>query len=263
MEGFTYTNIFETKALEYLIVVFFFALLVPFWMLINKKRNKIAGLSAVSMEFAVESQKLPHGIYFSRFHTWAYLKKNGVAKVGMSDLLVHLTGEVQITSFMSPGQEIIKGETLAQLHFNGKSLRLASPVSGIICQVNKLLSESPELIKDDPYQHGWIYSLKPTNWKMDASACFLAEDADAWAKSPGPVLWSSYESEIYGPGHNSFTVSPDGSEDWLVYHGKDEPTGGFADRMTRAQKFTWTEEGLPFFGEPVPSGVPMRKPGGE
>ena len=182
MEGFTYTNIFETKALEYLIVVFFFALLVPFWMLINKKRNKTAGLSAVSMEFAVGSQKLPHGIYFSRFHTWAYLKKNGVAKVGMSDLLVHLTGEVQITSFMSPGQEIIKGETLAQLHFNGKSLRLASPVSGIICQVNKLLSESPELIKDDPYQHGWIYSLKPTNWKMDASACFLAEDADAWAK---------------------------------------------------------------------------------
>lgn len=183
MEGFTYTNIFETKALEYLIVVFFFALLIPFWMMINKKRKQTAILPAASRSVTTESIKLPHGIFFSRYHTWAHLDINGEARVGMSDLLLHLTGEVQITHSVSPGQEIIKGEALAQLHYDGKSLRIASPVSGKICHINELISESPGLIKDDPYQHGWILSLKPTNWKMDTSSCFLAEDADAWVKN--------------------------------------------------------------------------------
>lgn len=90
-------------------------------------------------------------------------------------------------------------------------------------------------------------------------------DPASWTKHPEP-LFGPYEGPdgaVYTPGHNSFTVSPDGSEDWLVYHGKDMPTGGFADRMTRVQRFSWTEEGMPYFGDPIPSGVPLRKPSGE
>ncbi len=31
MEGFTYTNIFETKGIEYIIIICFFLILIPFW----------------------------------------------------------------------------------------------------------------------------------------------------------------------------------------------------------------------------------------
>ncbi|MFW6371790.1 MAG: hypothetical protein ACOC10_11370, partial [Bacteroidota bacterium] len=31
--------------------------------------------------------------------------------------------------------------------------------------------------------NGWMYSLKPLNWKVDTGSCFLAEDANEWAKS--------------------------------------------------------------------------------
>jgi hypothetical protein len=37
MEGFTYTNIFETKGIEYLVIISFFAVLVPLWMFFNRK----------------------------------------------------------------------------------------------------------------------------------------------------------------------------------------------------------------------------------
>ena len=37
MEQFVYHNLFETKGIEYLITIAFFALLVPFWLFLNKK----------------------------------------------------------------------------------------------------------------------------------------------------------------------------------------------------------------------------------
>ena len=37
MDGFTYHNIFDTKGIEYLVIIAFFAILIPFWMLLNKQ----------------------------------------------------------------------------------------------------------------------------------------------------------------------------------------------------------------------------------
>ncbi len=42
MDAFSYNNIFETKGIEYLVVIAFLALLIPFWITLNKKA-KITG----------------------------------------------------------------------------------------------------------------------------------------------------------------------------------------------------------------------------
>jgi GH43 family beta-xylosidase len=90
----------------------------------------------------------------------------------------------------------------------------------------------------------------------------------AWTKRREP-LFAPYEGadgKVFTPGHNSFTQSPDGREDWIVYHARDIPyengtPAGF--RTVRAQRFTWTSDGSPEFGHPIPSGVPQRNPSGE
>jgi glycine cleavage system H protein len=181
MDGFTYTNIFETKALEYLAIVFFFAILVPFWMFLNKKEKPSVHAQIARGYLSASSLKLPQGIFFSKHHTWAHIKKNGEAKIGLDDLLLHLTGEVKITHFKRPGNKIQKGEPLARVIYNGNSLQVISPLSGEIRSLNELLAENPRLVREDPYQHGWIYTIKPTNWKAETDSYFLAEDATNWA----------------------------------------------------------------------------------
>jgi len=37
MEPFTYYNLFETKGIEYIATIIFFVLLIPFWLILNKK----------------------------------------------------------------------------------------------------------------------------------------------------------------------------------------------------------------------------------
>ena len=93
-------------------------------------------------------------------------------------------------------------------------------------------------------------------------------DPASWSKHPEPVFqpYIGPEGAVYTTGHCSFTTSPDGREDWIVYHGKDwrdAELQGFAGRMTRAQPFTWRADGSPDFGHPVPSGVELPVPSGE
>lgn len=87
-------------------------------------------------------------------------------------------------------------------------------------------------------------------------------DAKTWRKSPVPVFvrYSGRDGAVYGPGHNGFFRSPDGREDWIVYHGREAPASG---RAARAQTFTWNADGTPNFGHPIPAGVRLRAPSGE
>ncbi len=82
-----------------------------------------------------------------------------------------------------------------------------------------------------------------------------------WTKHPEPIFLKSEENGVYAPGHNSFFKSPDGKEDWILYHANDKPgqgCGGF--RSPRAQKFTWNADGTPNFGVPVKTGIPLNIP---
>jgi GH43 family beta-xylosidase len=81
----------------------------------------------------------------------------------------------------------------------------------------------------------------------------------SWVKSPQPVFRRS--GRVFGPGHPSFVRSPDGTEDWIVYHAARRRGSGW-DRDVRLQRFGWTSDGRPDFGVPVPPGVPIAPPSG-
>jgi len=82
-------------------------------------------------------------------------------------------------------------------------------------------------------------------------------DPGAWQKKPKPVFSST--AAVFAPGHASFTKSPDGSEDWIIYHTARHAGAGW-NRQTRMQPFTWDSQGHPRFGSPIASGVEFQAP---
>lgn len=120
------------------------------------------------------------------------------------------------------------------------------------------VNEGPAVLK-----HGdrifMTYSASATdeNYAMgllwaDADANLL--DPASWKKSKTPVLTSSPEHEIFGPGHNSFTVAEDGTTILLVYHARTytqiegDPLWN-PDRHTFVKPLRWDEQGMPVFGD--------------
>ncbi len=181
MEGFTYNNIFEMKGIEYLAIIAFFAILIPFWLLLNKQVKNKKQLQKSLGNLSPNSLQIPQGLFFSRFHTWTHLERSGVAKVGLDDLLVHITGEVKLSRIIDSGERIKKGDFLAEIVQNDKRLKIYSPISGEIIEANSELIKNPELLNEDPYQKGWMYKIKPISWVTDTQSHFLAEDASLWA----------------------------------------------------------------------------------
>lgn len=86
-------------------------------------------------------------------------------------------------------------------------------------------------------------------------------DPLSWKKHPKPIFQQSAENGVYGTGHNSFFKSPNGKEDWILYHANPQPGQGCGtDRSPRMQRLFWTPDGLPYIGLPVPEGVEMNIP---
>jgi GH43 family beta-xylosidase len=86
-------------------------------------------------------------------------------------------------------------------------------------------------------------------------------DASAWEKLPEPLMAPAKDIGVYGPGHCSFTKSPDGTEDWMIYHAAKASGSGW-DRSARAQKVEWVND-TPYMGRPLSLGEKVKLPSGE
>ena len=76
-------------------------------------------------------------------------------------------------------------------------------------------------------------------------------DPKSWTKRRMPVLKTSEELKIYGPGHNSFTVNDEG-EPVMIYHARTEAeiVGNplyNPNRHAMVMKVKWNESGEPVF----------------
>lgn len=86
----------------------------------------------------------------------------------------------------------------------------------------------------------------------------------SWTKSSTPIFSKNVDGQAFGAGHNGFFKSPDGKEDWIIYHANPSSGQGCgSNRSVRMQPFTWDESGLPVFGKPVGLGQRIQKPSGE
>ncbi|WP_223115529.1 glycoside hydrolase family 43 protein [Luteimonas suaedae] len=123
-----------------------------------------------------------------------------------------------------------------------------------------LVNEGPAAL----VRHGRVF-LSYSGSATDARYCMGLLHADAgadlldpanWQKSPQPMFATDVEREVFGPGHNGFTVSEDGRQDLLVYHARNyrdiegDPLWN-PDRHTCVQPLHWDADGMPVFGRPL------------
>ena len=132
------------------------------------------------------------------------------------------------------------------------------------------VNEGPEIIKNAAGKVFLVYSASGC-WTDDYALGMMAlKDggnpmiAADWTKNPQPVFTKNPQNGAYGPGHNAFFKSPDGKEDWIIYHANPFAGQGCSDtRSPRMQKFTWNADGTPNFGQPVLINSNMPRPSGE
>ena len=119
------------------------------------------------------------------------------------------------------------------------------------------VNEGPAVLK----RNGKIF-LTFSASATDATYCMgmlvADENADltkkeSWTKLDKPVLVTDPKAGIYGPGHNSFTTSRDGKDDYLIYHARPYAEVDLAFALYDPNRHTWVKriryaaDGSPIF----------------
>ncbi len=152
----------------------------------------------------------------------------------------------------------------------GERVMISSPTYNWETIGSPDVNEGPGVLKNSSGKVFLTYSASGC-WNDDYSIGLLTlKDggdplvAQNWTKTPMPVFTKNPSGGAFGPGHNAFFKSPDGTEDWILYHANPASGQGCGNaRSPRMQKFTWNADGTPNFGQPVSIGAAIKKPSGE
>ena len=126
--------------------------------------------------------------------------------------------------------------------------------------------EAPSMIQRDGTTH-LVYSTCDTGkpdyqlWMLTIPMTSDPMLASNWGQYPIPMLRGKPELGVFGPGSNGFFKSPDGTEDWIVYHAKNTSEFTYDGRTTRAQRLDWSNNLN--FGTPISVDGPQALPSGD
>ncbi len=101
----------------------------------------------------------PDDLKYHKEHAWVKVSGNK-ATVGITDYAQETLGDIVYVDVPEEESVIEAGAELTQIESTKATSAVISPLSGTVVEVNEELSDSPEIINEDPYVKGWIVVIE-------------------------------------------------------------------------------------------------------
>lgn len=126
----------------------------------------------------VEMSEIPSELKYSDSHEWADHQDDGLVRVGISDHAQEQLGDLVFVELPEEGATVTRGEACAVVESVKAASDIYAPISGEVVAINDQLEDAPETVNNDPYNDGWLFSVKPD----EASELDELMDAAAYAE---------------------------------------------------------------------------------
>ncbi len=189
MEGFSYVDIFATKHIEYLLVIGFLALFIPFWRLLSRPARAVLGVAERVVPGISEWFRVPEGRYYHLGHSWALAEGSQRVRVGLDEFAQKLVGRIDGIEVPSVGSEVRQGGRGWTLRVDSKAIDMVSPVGGRVVAVNEGVLRSPEVLREDPYG-SWLVEVEAPEFSLDRRQLLSGNLARRWMEEARESLLS-------------------------------------------------------------------------
>ncbi|NBD96225.1 MAG: glycine cleavage system protein GcvH [Gammaproteobacteria bacterium] len=103
---------------------------------------------------------IPSDLRYAESHEWVSQEEEGVVKVGISDHAQEQLGDLVFVELPEEGTTFARGDACSVVESVKAASDIYCPVSGEIVVVNEVLADTPEIVNNDPYGDGWLFSVK-------------------------------------------------------------------------------------------------------
>lgn len=97
----------------------------------------------------------PDDIRYHKEHTWVRVS-GSKGTIGITDHAQDSLGDIVYIDLPEVDSLVEANTEISEIESTKATSAVISPVSGKILEVNENLSESPEIINEEPYGKGWI-----------------------------------------------------------------------------------------------------------
>lgn len=101
----------------------------------------------------------PENLRYTAEHEWIAVDGDQ-AKVGITAYAQEALGDVVYVSLPAVGDKVTAGESCGEVESTKSVSDLYSPVTGEVVAVNDELDSAPETVNSDPYEAGWMFTVK-------------------------------------------------------------------------------------------------------
>lgn len=104
---------------------------------------------------------IPSELRYTETHEWVRAEDDGTVLVGITDHAQQLLGDLVYVELPEIGTTAKSGEEAGVVESVKAASDIYTPISGEITEINEALSDSPEMLNEDPYGHGWLFKITP------------------------------------------------------------------------------------------------------
>lgn len=128
----------------------------------------------------VEGYRLPDGHFFHVGHAWARIEHGARIRIGLDDFSMRVFGPVDKIELPLIGEEVKFSETGLAFKRGGNHAEVLSPLSGIVAAVNYAAAKEPALVKEEPYNDGWLMIIEPVEMKKNLKNLMHGSECKSW-----------------------------------------------------------------------------------
>jgi glycine cleavage system H protein len=107
----------------------------------------------------VAAESYPEDLLYHPEHDWVRIEGDQ-ATFGITWYAQDALGEVVFFDPPETGTSVTGGQSYAEVESVKAVSDVIAPLSGEVTEVNEAVSETPELINEDPYDAGWMVKVK-------------------------------------------------------------------------------------------------------
>jgi len=101
----------------------------------------------------------PEDLKYHKEHTWVKASEKK-ATIGITNYAQDALGDIVYIDLPDVDTTVEANSEIGEIESTKATSSIISPISGRVIEVNEDLSESPEIINEEPYGKGWIAILE-------------------------------------------------------------------------------------------------------